>query len=142
MRQRIIVGAIARNFENKILLLKMPINFGAYPGQWGLVGGGVELGEEPTKALVREMREETGLVISQLSPFTFIDGVVRKKLLDGTIEEQQLFSLVYDCVVQETDKLTLNHEWEKAEWVATDTLQTYNLNSPTREVFRRKGWLD
>jgi 8-oxo-dGTP pyrophosphatase MutT (NUDIX family) len=35
-----------------------------YPDHWGLFGGGVEPGEEPTAALVRELREELELTFA------------------------------------------------------------------------------
>lgn len=34
---------------------------GPHPGQWNLPGGGIDFGESPADALVREVREETGL---------------------------------------------------------------------------------
>ena len=40
----------------------------AVPGLWGLPGGGIDVGESPSRALIREMAEETGqeLEISHL----------------------------------------------------------------------------
>ncbi|MGF1237768.1 NUDIX hydrolase [Streptomyces sp. 2-6] len=40
------------------------------PGTWSLVGGGSEDGETPHEAIVRELREETGLVLDEVTPFT------------------------------------------------------------------------
>jgi 8-oxo-dGTP diphosphatase len=35
---------------------------GPHPGDWTLPGGGIDHGEEPREAVIREVREETGLV--------------------------------------------------------------------------------
>ncbi|MFG3343946.1 NUDIX domain-containing protein [Streptomyces sp. NPDC048018] len=40
------------------------------PGTWSLVGGAAESGEAPDQAVVREIREETGLVLDEVVPFT------------------------------------------------------------------------
>lgn len=37
-----------------------------HSGQWSLIGGGIEPGEEPADALVREVREETGAAVELL----------------------------------------------------------------------------
>jgi len=34
-----------------------------YPGYWTLFGGGVEAGETPVNAAIRELNEETGLIV-------------------------------------------------------------------------------
>lgn len=41
-----------------------------YPGAWAMVGGGMEPGESPTAALVREIEEELGLNEKQMAEIT------------------------------------------------------------------------
>ena len=58
--------------DNKILLLKRvkPSTDGL--GFWELPGGGLEHGETPDQALIRELKEETGLDIVIIKPaYTF-----------------------------------------------------------------------
>lgn len=55
------VGAVIRDELGRLLLIKRGHEPGA--GLWSLPGGRVEPGETDAEALVREMQEETGLVV-------------------------------------------------------------------------------
>ena len=56
------VGGIAIDARGRLLLIKRGTNPGR--GLWSLPGGHVEPGEDDAAALVREMAEETGLVVA------------------------------------------------------------------------------
>ncbi|MEO6095732.1 MAG: NUDIX domain-containing protein [Fibrobacteria bacterium] len=59
-RQREFAAAIIVNGAGELLLLRRSPATLRWPGKWGLAGGGVEAGETPEQALVRELREELG----------------------------------------------------------------------------------
>jgi ADP-ribose pyrophosphatase YjhB (NUDIX family) len=52
------VAAIIPNDDGHVLLQRRSDN-----GLWGLPGGGVEIGESVSTAIVREVQEETGLTV-------------------------------------------------------------------------------
>jgi len=52
------VAAIIPNDDGHVLLQRRSDN-----GLWGLPGGGVEIGESVSTAMVREVQEETGLTV-------------------------------------------------------------------------------
>lgn len=51
------------NEEGKILLMKRSDNCHVHPGDWGLVGGFIDYGENPVEAAIREAKEEIGVTI-------------------------------------------------------------------------------
>jgi 8-oxo-dGTP diphosphatase len=55
------VGAVIKDDQGRLLLIKRGHEPGA--GLWSVPGGRVEPGETDAEALVREMREETGLAV-------------------------------------------------------------------------------
>jgi len=58
--------AVIVNKDNKILLLKRVDDPKIWqPNKWSLVGGGMDKGETPQKAVEREILEETGLEIKK-----------------------------------------------------------------------------
>jgi 8-oxo-dGTP diphosphatase len=57
------VRAVIHDADGRILLLKRSMLSKNYPGKWEFPGGKVDRGEKFNDALVREVREETGLVV-------------------------------------------------------------------------------
>lgn len=57
------VTAKALIFDNEMRVLM--VNYAA--GLWGLPGGGIEHGEDPQTALIRECQEELGITVSNVS---------------------------------------------------------------------------
>jgi nucleoside triphosphatase len=142
MRTRVTVTGIIRNNEGKILLCKMPINRGVYPGQWAIPGGGIEEGEEMREALGRELQEEVGLEVTEIVPFCFDDDTREKINKDGSKEMLYMIHLIFDCkAVGDADlRPVLNDEFDEYAWVKPDGVGKYDINEATRKTFTKKGW--
>ncbi len=68
----LVVAAAIAVSGNRWLLQKRPVG-GDMPGLWEFPGGKVETGESPSHALIRELREELGIVVAQhdIAPLSF-----------------------------------------------------------------------
>ncbi|MGD9108720.1 MAG: nucleoside triphosphatase NudI [Gammaproteobacteria bacterium] len=140
MKIRNIVVPIIQNQNEEYLICKMPKNRGVFPGQWGLPGGGMEPGEQIYDALRREIREELGITVDNITPWTFRDDLKIKTYSNDKKEEVYMIYLIFDCLTKNT-ALTLNDEFDEYAWVKAENLADYNLNEATRLTFKQKNIL-
>jgi len=73
------VGAVATDEQGRLLMIKRGHEPGA--GLWSIPGGRIEPGETDAEALVREMLEETSLIVE----VGRLLGRVQRPFLDGAV---------------------------------------------------------
>lgn len=94
-------GLITRDDPAPALLLTRISSQGFHTGRWSLPGGGVEHGEAPVDALVREVREETGLEAEVGEVVAVGDVAVHGTAPSGRDEEFHSVGIVYAARVPE-----------------------------------------
>jgi nucleoside triphosphatase len=139
MKTRVIVCPLIKNKNDEYLICKMPEERGAFPGQWGLPGGGMEPGENIFEALKREISEELGnkITFSIIKPWTFRDDKRTKLFPDGSSREIYMIYLIFDCI-SDNEEIILNDEFEEYKWVKKEDLHKYDLNEATTMTFNQK----
>lgn len=100
-RQRLAVKALVRRGE-EILLARLS-GSAVESGRWTLPGGGVDHGESPEHALLREIREETGLAAQAGALLGVNDKHLTGNAPDGRLEDFHAVNLVYAATVAEGD---------------------------------------
>jgi len=112
------VGAVIIE-QNRVLLVQR----GREPlkGKWSLPGGMLELGESLAEGVVREVREETGLIVEVLELVELLDRVHRESIPDGERVRYHYVIADYLCrVVGGTLQASSDADavrWiERAEW--------------------------
>lgn len=118
-----------RDKRGRVLLVK-----GWFSSQaWGLPGGGIERGESATQAAVREVYEETGLVIDE-SDLTYL-GIVEADL------PLTCYLLVYGVTIDPKDYEPSNHksiEIISIKWYNKKDLPSTEVGSATLAAINGK----
>ena len=124
------VGAVIKDGRGRLLLIKRGHAPGA--GLWSLPGGRIEPGETDAEALVREMREETGLVIEAGQ----LIGTARRPAQDGGILD------IRDYAATVTGgTLRAGDDAADARWVAASELETLPVTEGLVETLTSWGVL-
>ncbi len=117
------VKVIIINDNNEMLLLKRSDKTSRAHG-WDLAGGGVDKGEDPLDAVVRESLEETGLLI---------DNIRMLSTFHGNTDGGEFVMIGYVAHVGD-DRVRLSWEHESHEWMSIEEVEHIELPQAHRSI--------
>jgi mutator protein MutT len=124
------VGAIII-CDGKILLEKRKGDPGK--GKWSIPGGLVELGETTTEAIIREVKEETGLDVTEPKLIDVVDNIVRDE--NGKVKWH--FVIIDYFVKIKGGELRAGDDAEELRWVPLSDVEKYDLTRTFRNFLQR-----
>lgn len=124
-RPQVTVGALIRGPTGRVLLVRTH----KWRGAWGVPGGKVEYGERLADALRREVREETGLKVTDIRW-----APVQEAVDSPEFHRPAHFVLLNFVAASTAEDVTLNEEAEAHAWVTPEEALTMPLNGPTRTL--------
>lgn len=113
--------------NDRILMLKTWLS----ADKWSLPGGGLHRGEDPKVGVMRELKEETGIVLS-------VDALL--DIGGGTVTHHKLkyAYMAFVAVLDSKPQTKIQHlEIAEAEWVLIKNLNSKNTSHDALEVIAR-----
>jgi dATP pyrophosphohydrolase len=115
--------------DTHALLLHLPGNEEA-AGFWQPITGGIEQGEEPPNAAVREVFEETGIVIERGGLHFCGEGIMVEISAELTIEKSLFFAPIL------LEQVRLNSEHDAYQYVTIDRVESWLSWQSQKETWR------
>ena len=122
------VGAVITNDSGEVVLIRRGLPPRA--GQWSIPGGKLEWGERVTDAVLREIREETGLIVTIERLIDVVDLITRDNGGDVLVH----YVLIDFKAAHAGGELTAGSDAAEARWVHPSSLHQYELWAETRRV--------
>lgn len=117
------VGGLVVHDDGEILLVRTA----KWSGKWGTPGGKIDYGETMEQAFLREVEEETGLVLTNPEIVLVQDAVFSPEF-----HTKKHFLLVNLRGSAHTKAVRLNYEAQDYAWVTPAAAVGMELNEPTR----------
>ncbi len=110
----IIIVMITQKGDERILMIKR--NYYPYKGYWSMIGGKLEGNESVREAVLREVREETGLE----AEFLGIKSVIHERLMENGISN--FTSVIFFCHAEVGGEDVIQSHEGELEWFRPDGL--------------------
>jgi ADP-ribose pyrophosphatase YjhB (NUDIX family) len=119
------VGALIFNGAGEVLM----IHTNKWSNLWGIPGGKIKWGEPSEAALRREIKEETGLGVTDIE-FVLVQDCIHSLEF---YRDAHFVLLNYTCrCAGKQPRVKLNHEARESKWVMPVVAAKMPLNTPTR----------
>jgi len=124
------IAAVIRNDRQEILFIRKP-------GEtlWGLPAGAIEPGETPSRALRREVYEETGLMVNPVRIIGVFGGA-KYKYSYSNGDQVEYLAVVFECSIVKGTPRGLDGEVEELGFFREEELPEIAIPYPA-EIFRQ-----
>ncbi len=128
--QKIVVAAIILN-QDKVLLLQRSAKEKIFPNLWELPSGKKDPLETTESALIREVKEETGLSFKKTELFSIFDYQIEK---EKEIRDTTQINFIVESI--ESLEIILSPEHQSYAWVSFQELNQYNITDTIKDVIK------
>lgn len=127
LQRKIVAGAILNN--NKVLIVQRSSDEGLYPNMWELPSGKREELEDTNQAVLREVKEETGLDVKIEKILSVFDYQIETET-----EIRDATQISYLVKIVGEDDVKLSPEHQNFAWIGFDDIENYDITKETKKV--------
>lgn len=124
------VRGVIKNDNDDILVVKRHPKSRTDPEMWELPGGKVEKGEDFDVALVREIKEETGLDVEIAD---FCEAIQNDYMHKRTVQVMMYLKNI-------KGEVEISDEHIDWMWASLDMLKTLPLSTSLKKVLKKRNW--
>jgi len=129
--QVIVAGGVIIH-QKEILILKRSSREKVLPNYWEIPSGKKLPLENVEVCLAREVREETGLLIEPILPFSVFEYQVA-----SNNEIQECTQINYLSLPKRKSRIALSEEHEDFDWIRKEDLHHYKMSKEVKKVINR-----